>query len=554
MKTKHSKIKTNLRLAVLVILGFSFIYPNAVSALNFDDSMGGKIGPLTVNMDFCEQTDKIAGIANSFSNARWSIASGAPGVITGVLSKDSVVLEFCDFLSRVKSLSYQDALLATAEGGNKILGLGFDDQIALTRSTLDLKDVFLEPSGKAKDFSKLATASNAKKLDNYFKEVGDYSDKNHGTNFNVRDRSQIESDMARLNQLSYKRTVLNEQTNCPKPSSDSNISEIYEKEIVPLEEEKETLVEYVNFYSESLRKMGIKFSGKNDYEKYLKDLSELERFGNRYEITVRNHKVETTKKREVKSVNKEDRLAPKTEEYKAKVTKNYQTFAVIPDPEKLDKFIKKYKGPWAGYTYNQVVQNSNSLFNKPTKLVDDEFKDFSIMCNRAELGKQFDKNDPKYYDLLEEEYLKCVASTNKKIEETGGLLVFYANELFNKHKKLKETNAYIWTFESFHLGNFRTVDNENTVDENGYAQEQVACGQVENIAALNELMLKSQNVNTEINQLLVEQAMKQNALMEAQREKERQEKEAFERDQMIQREVDRRRSLDYVKYIEYPKP
>lgn len=520
-------------------------------AFAYDENTTVSLGPLQVSMKYCEQVDKISGIVNSMTTVNWPVNGGA-GITTGVLSNSSVILDFCDYMGRLKGLNLQDATNQTLDLLNKMTGNKWDDQLNFTRSTFDLKDIVLDSSGKKRPMAEMLTASNASKLNSWMKEGADLHDKSNPDDpINLRTRAQIESDMNRLNQMAYKKALLNDVSSCPTPNtSDEKLAGIYEKEIVPEQEEMAKEKEYIEFYSESLRQMGIKFADNDkSYNEFLKRLSQIENSALRYEITVRTKKVETTKRKAVKPP-KDDPTAPRTQEYKEKIDRKYQTFAVVPNDQLIENFIKDYSNKWQTYTQAQVVQRTFGILDSPIRRVEDDFKDWSLLCNVGEIKAHYDREDPKYDRKVEEELATCKEKKNAEISTTGNLLKFYVYEMHKKNKEYKEGQAHIWTFESFHMGNFRTVDGKT--DANGFAQEQVACTPISNLGALQDLALKQDALNLEINQMLVEQSMKQNKILEDQANAEKAQAEENERRRAIEIEVKRRNDQDYADKVSYP--
>ena len=524
----------------------------------FDANQTAKIGPISINLAFCEKIDKISGILNAFTNVQWPV-TGVPGITMGVLQNSNVVLDFCDFLTRLKQLDTTDKIFAAADYGNKLMGNKFDDQIGIMKSTWDVKDVFIDPSGKGRPIAKIATAANASRLNSYYKEASDYYDKhlNTGDPVNVRNRAQTEGDLNRLNQIAYEKAIITDMTNCPKTNtSNEKFSNVYEKDIVPQQAIVDTKLENMNFYSNALRRMGIKVS--NDEKKYLDYMRDLNTFETTiavYSITVRTEKAGSITKQLVTPAPKD----PKENRYKdvsTTVDKKYQTFLVNSNNNETDTFIKKYNTQWKTWTKSRAVQDSKGflsggVFEGSITKVEDEFKDNSVLCNRSEISRKVQASSSSNIDRrTDEEYKKCVETANTEISKAGGLFAFYVREYAKVINEFRVAQGKIWTIESYHLGYFRSID--GSVNPDGFTQDKVSCAPIDNLAKVNELGVKTEQVNANLNQMMVEQLMKRNQQAELERAQSQTAKEEEDRRMLIQQENSRRNSEDYSRYIGRP--
>jgi hypothetical protein len=543
---------------ISIITPLALLILTMSTAQAYDPNQTAKIGPLSINLAFCEKIDKMSGILNAFTNVQWPV-TGVPGITMGVLQRSNVVLDFCDYLTRLKQMDTTDKLWATANYGNKLMGNKFDDQIGIMRSTWDIKDVFIDSSGKHRPLAKIATASNASKMNSYYKEVTDYYDKhlNTGDPVNVRNRAQMEGDLNRLNQIAYQKSIIVDMTNCPKTTTKNDkYANVYENDVVPQQAIADAKQENINFYSNALRRMGIKLSNdEKKYTDYLRDLNTYETSVALYVITVRTEQAGSITKVAVSPAPKD----PKENRYKDQTTtvdKKYQTFQVENHNDEIDTFSKKYNTAWKTWTKSQSVQQtrgflSGGLFGDSVAKIEDEFKDPNVFCNRSEISRKLAGSSPSTLQKrTDEEYSKCVSESNTAISKAGGLFAFYVNQYAKEIQAYRVAQGKIWTIESYHLGYFRTVD--GTVNADGFTQDKVSCAPIDNLAKVNELGLQTEQINANLNQMIVEQLMKKNQQAELDRAQAQTAKEEEERRMLIQQETQRRNSWDYSKYKDYP--
>lgn len=504
----------------------------------------------TINKESCSHLDKLSSITNQMTTVNWKVLGS--GVTTGVVTNPSAIVDMCNTVFRLKNLELQDQINTGLDMFNKMSGNKYDDQISLARQAWDLQSIAIDRSGKQRPFAQMVTSANAGKLNRFIKNSAGYYDKHINPNdpINLKNQAQREADMNRLGKVAYKKALLSDISSCPKPTGKQVDPAIYEKEIVPQLEAMDGEEAYMDFYRESLKKMGVKMSPTPAYHKeFIKKLSNLEANGVRYDITVDTKNTQTTRSREIKQTS-DDPMAKKTEEYKDTIKTKYQTFRAVPDPEALDQLIKQYAGKWDDYIMSRSTETTKGLLNGPSLRVEDEFKDWSLLCNRGDIRKTLDANHPNYERLFEIEYQKCKDQKNKEIKDQGGLFKVYATEFFNKIQSFKNKQAHVWTFESYHLGYFRSVNGE--VNADGFTQEEAKCTPINNMAALESMALEQDALNLEINQMLVEQAMKQTELQTQAMAKKKADEDELKRRREIEDEVRRRNALEYSSKVNFP--
>lgn len=521
---------------------------------SFDENQTFNVAGVKLSAKICAQLDKISAFTSQLTNVNWTV-TGAPGITMGVITNPSVILDFCNALNQMQHLSIADASFAALELGNKMMGNKFDDELNFMRETYDLSATTIDMSGKGRGLAGLYSANYARRLNSWMKTTSNIHDKYRPDDpINLQTRQQKEADMQRLSRLASRRAVLNDLTDCPKGrTGDEKIANLYQKDVLPVEEKLDIYKGYVEHFRETLKQMAIPSIARSEFENFLMDLSSVEVNGVSYDIEVATKTVDTVKRVEIKKTSTTQPTDPRSKEVTEKLQQKYQLFKLKENPELLSKFLKKYYPYWDTYSKLEGTSTIKNLANNPVKNnVERQFTDYSLLCNKAEIRQKNNLNteDSDYFDKLNELFDQCKIEKDIEISAAGGLFKHHAEELQKYNKLLKEAQAYIWTFESYYFGYFRAV--EGQVDQ-GITQEKATCSQVGNLGYINDLMAKQGSLNLEINQELVAETMKQNALLEQEKaDKEKALKEA-ERKRRIDEEVSRRMSHEFSGQIAVPR-
>lgn len=526
-----------------------------------------KIGPFSVDLKFCRDIDKWSGILSAYSNIQLPV-TGVPGIMTGMLSTTSPLIDFCQYLTQMASLDTEGQIFKTLEYANKLSGNQHDDEMNLLQETWGMTTTIydMEKGGFKKGVWE--SASTHRRLNRLIRTAGDYYDKKSGTDtpLDIQTRAEAERDMERLARLSYRRALINETMKCPKPDqSNEEFNTVYDKEIAPQEEMIEQLSVYTDFYRMALLSMGPKFLNKKEINDYIDSVNRLALSSSYFFSEVKQKKAETTRMRSVNDNKRTKATDPKVESYKEKINLNYQVFKVRVETSILQQFTKKYAKKWRSYTTNQGMQSSRGMLTDEQggygfmsgnkRKVEDEFKDFSLLCNKGKIAQRFDRNDPEFENKRQQAYDQCVKTTSSDIRKQGGLLEYYAQDLFQKERRIKELRGNIWTAESFYLGRFRNITEGQSKDSvDGFAQQEVQCAPINNLATLNQMSLKQQAANAELNQMIVEQLFKQNSLREAELADKRKKEEEAKRLAEIEKERQRRKNSEYHPHVNIPDP
>lgn len=496
------------------------------------------LGGISVDTSFCEQYDKWSSIISAYSSVIMPVG-GAMGVTTGMMTNTSVLVDYCQFLTGLKHMGLQGEINMAANIANKMSGDQFNKEINLTRDLFDMSSsvVDLEKGGQKKGVWQ--SAATHRRLVRTMKSSADYA------GVDMKTRSEKQADMARLARISYQRSVLKETVKCPAPPADNeDWNRVQEKEVIPLENQVEILEEYIKGYQLALLEMGRKFVSSNEYDKYVKDLENVVYRSNSMSAEFRDKSVETTKLQKVAAdPNPEDPTAKRTEEVKSKINQKYQVFTPRANLAFKNEFLKKYNTLWNYYVKGTAYTTTRGILNGPTKRVEDEFKDFSILCNRGKYAEQFDRQDSDYSNKVHNAMAECKKTSTASIEASGGLFQYYVDAIVQRDGMMKMNLAKLWSLESEYLGYTRIVT-EGTPNgaAEAFSQPESTCAPLNNIAKMAEIQLKQQALEAELNQETVEQIMKQNAILESEENRRKQEKEAQERRNRINEEIQRRKT------------
>lgn len=496
-----------------------------------------QLGPLSVDMSFCEQYDKWSSIISAYSNIIMPVG-GAMGITTGTMMNTSVLVDFCQFMTSLQHLSLQGQVNMAVNLANKMSGEQFTKEIGLTRDLFDITSsvVDLEKGGMKKGAA--TSTSTHRRLAQFMKDGADYA------GIEMKTKAEKQADMARLARLSYQRTVLKETVKCPAPpTNNESWNEIQEKEVIPLENNTEILEEYIKGYQQALLAMGRKVIDPREYEKYVKDLEDLVMRSSTLSSEFVTKSVETTTLEKVKAPNPEDPMAKRAEEKKGKLDQKYQKFTVRSNPNYKNEFVKKYAPIWNYYVKATAYTTTYGIANKAESRVENEFKDDSILCNRGKYAEQFDRQDPEYHTKVQRAIKQCKENSSQAISSSGGLFQFYAESLYQRDVMLKTNLARLWGLESEHLGYTRIIS-EGTPAEAGeiFSQPEAQCAPMNNIAKMAEIQLKQQALEAELTQETVEQLMKQNSLLEREEMRKEEEKREQDRRNRINEEIRRRKT------------
>jgi hypothetical protein len=506
------------------------------------------IGPFEVTKGFCEQHENLSGIINAFSNVKWPV-TGVPGIAMGLLSTDNVIVTYCDFIIKLEQLDTEEAIWAAAELGNELFDNKFDDHLELAKDTWDLANT---PGANLTegefDKSKILTPRYAKRLNNYFRDSTSFYNKHVADSasgeIDNRTRSQREGDLAKMVNLSRKKAILDDRTNCANiddKKDKTNFESIQENEVDPLQDEIDEFNDTANEHRDMINDMIYKItSDEKDMVKFIKEFNHLTHYHTQLKSEWKKYNESSTERVEKGNVDTTDALADKTEVKTKTIEQNYQEYKVVENPKELDTFNGSWGKRWKDHVTTGVASNHKGLLANPRAKVEAEYDDFSTECGRGKLSREnsLDDEDPDYDRKLEKLEVDCKEKGRLSVAKAGGLFQSHVIKYTDALKEAKVRRAKIWTLESKYLGVNRSVAFSTKKDkpwEPEYKREVVTCSDSSSPALIQKQSQEIQKLNVEYASLTVEQQIKQNALIETRMQGEASERENVDRARRIQR-------------------
>lgn len=494
-------------------LAATFIFVLSLSAKAVD------LGPFEVTYAFCKDTQKIGSILNAFQLTQWPVA-GLPGVVIGMSQRTSPVVDLCSYITQVKSADTADAIFMSAEKLNTISKKGYDDELALSKATFSLSSSVYDFNKGKRRAASLDSVYTAGKFGGYMAKINKYQAKKQ----REEEQQQEQEKVLELARLARERAIIQEASQCPVPKSDKDFTAVYQNEYEPVIKKKTYFEKDSEFLYQQLVQMGPRFIKNTLKWKEFDDaLKKLYATGITYDVSNRNETVSSTEKTGERNA---DGTA-KTQ--KVDKQKTSQIFTARINDKAFSDFFGKYSAAWSNWAGDYWYSVSRE--EGGAQRLQSEFGAIANDCNPARLGgEQFDDYDPRAVNELEKRKASC--ESNKQIDRrrAQNLFEYYVKELKQSLFMYKQYNGKIWTMDSYYLGRNRVVT-VSMKDE--VAKENVVCSDNLSIADMQLLSLKSQTVNTQLNETIATESMKQSTMMENQLEAEQQEREEMK----VRREI-----------------
>jgi hypothetical protein len=532
----------------------------------YAQDQSAQIGPVNVNLGFCEDVQYLSSIMTSLTTINWPL-QGSVGFTLGIATNPNVILDFCSLLYDISQLSTAEALFRSAEYLNKLTGNKWDDHLYLSRSLYDTgTSTFTFRDGKPSLKDGVDAQMLASRLNNSVRDIGEWSNKyvTQDDPVDVRSRNEIESDVGRLAQIAYSQKKYSNLNKCPQPGYNDlppdalkEYEEVYQKQQVIVEDsrdERDVIYRY-------LLDMGVRIVNKHDVETdgVVARKSSFDRAYNLFSTRLNDLLVnavvlteEDPKTRKVKSQTiKEIKTKsddPMDDKYKAvdtKIDQKYQNFKVTEDKKYLKEFKENYAERWNEYVTKMKYSSSFNLAggafgagSAPERAIESEFSNTSMFCPPEQMKKGLDIEDPKFDLKYKKKMDACLDNAGEKVENANGLLAMYADRIFELNRKIKNGEKKIFTFGSKYFGNYYKIETKNvkTKYQPAFVREEVTCQQSTNVTDLQMIANKQQAVANEYNQIAAEKLLELNAMEKSRRDKERRDEE--ERD--IRRKLERR--------------
>lgn len=501
-----------------------------------------ELGPFEVTYTFCKDTQKIGTILNAFQLSQWPVA-GLPGIVVGVTQRTSPIVDLCSYLTQVKNADTAEAIYLSAEKLNTITKAGIDDELALTKATFRLANSHYDFSKGKRRAASLDAVYTADSIGQYMRKLNKYQSRKK----TEQEEREQQEEIVKLAQLSRDRAIIKEAINCPEPKTESDFSEIFDKEYQPLFSRRDYYQKDVEFLTSQLQLLAPRFvKNVTQWKDYNQKLQSMIDSGATYKTAIRREQVKTFKKSDVPNERGEFTMNPTT------LTRDVQYWSATTNNGVFSEFESTFVYQWREFV-NTKFGDAKRIDNtrarslnmhwkvehtpeiEKEKEVMAEFADIANDCNIARLnGVNHDELDPEQKYRAEEKKKQC--DENRSLVDKSralALLSYYVRELKTSLKLYKDYNSKIWTLESKYSGRNRVVTVNKT---NEVSKEEVVCSDELSVADMQLLAVKSQAVNAALNEALVTENMKLAILAENEekREQEKREEEQARKEMALQ--------------------
>lgn len=491
-----------------------------------------KLGPFAIGYEFCQKIQSIAPILQAYSSVQWPVI-GAPGMTFGIVQNESAVLKICDYLTQLQSLNTEGAIFHSARFLNELTGKKWDSHLAQADLTWNVANSLydLRGNGKARKGA-LASAQTHKQMVEFADKTAKYyqtqfPDANRrGPPEGIEEKHERRAKLEKIAQLSNTRSILKEASACPAPEGKTDYQKKFVTEVIPEQENIKRMEERVQFYYQTMLRMGPDFMVEIDeMQKYRNDLENLIDNGFQYKVTPGSTTV--TRKVATGKVKKVDTSVSPTgtqPEVKDEVTKrDYQKIRAIPNMQLWNEFRTKYVKAWEQYINSQFLSTGTfGLFDGKKGHIESKYRSYAFECSEQQVALTLpvqDRNDARYYPFLQEAQEKCKERLTVREQEFKNIMDRYVALMQNDLQSAKSSQARIWTFESLYLGTMPIEENSTNVATNKAQSER----QLKNIQApetdcrgeftpaeMAKLDIELQNVELALNEEIVKQNSERN--------------------------------------------
>lgn len=488
-----------------VIISLNLLFTPQAKAVN--------LGPFAVTDSFCQDFSKIGGLLNSFQIVQWPVA-GAPGIVTGLTQRTSIIHDLCDFLNQLAQLDGVNAVFFSANYLNELTGKKWDHHLKQADKTWNLANSIYDFDNGGVRQGALTSQSTARDLNDWMESTYSW----HAKTFNneeayIKHRQEREGDMQNFSKASYQKAILKEATNCPTAPDNVNYQKIYSSKIQPIEVKREDYKEDVAFFKQQLYYMGPYFMNNDgELQNYIKGLQLMERDAVTYKMAEKNKNQTTYKNSNNKDA--EDHVIAK----KQKMTVKTYTYSTSTDTKIFNDFKTKWLNQWGSYVTAKWTSSGSfgALTGDAKQSVENDFIDLGYECNPSRLQRGLNHEAPDYDKQVEKLMTDCKKNTSSNQKKAQNLLEYYVNQYEESLTNFKNSNAAIWTFESESAGINHLVSTQSSTDSSGstFQQEQVSCSEKLSPAELGLLQVKQNNVQNDLAEMQVKESIKQSTIME----------------------------------------
>lgn len=487
----------------------------------------------------CDNISKIGAIMNAFQVVNWQ-AIGAPAVVLGMSQRDNPLMEFCAYLNQLDQLATEDAIFFSANYLNELTDAKAEEHINWARSTWTLKSTVYDGYKEAKNNSK---SENLTLLAAHSAELNDWIDNTYyigtksfkGTGSNISTRSDREREMQMIAQESAKSALYSSAANCANSEKLSDKQrgkefEEYQKALANHQKMTDKEEEALEFYTDKMRKMTSKIAYSVDNQKeYLDMIDELRTSTIKYRpptpIKVKystmfpveekvGGKVSYKKDSEGNVVYKEKKVERAAytykleyndalvEKIKEELSSKWKSYVVANLKNKGS--LKFFETPWNKgnlSAWEEVEEEFVDREREKEKERENETQNFNHTCAEKRVQEERGlvraetEGQDQFNARVKVEVDKCLKNQNITLGEAKNLMSYYIQQTVNSLRKIRQSEANIWTMESKLLGRNRLIPLSK--NNSGSAIE-AKCDDKLEPGQIMELQLKQQAVTNSL--------------------------------------------------------
>jgi hypothetical protein len=489
----------------------------------------------------CDNIQKLGAIMNAFQIINWQ-AIGMPAVVLGMSQRANPLMDFCAYLTQLDQLSTEDAIFFSANYLNELTDAKAEEHISWARNTWTLKNSIQDGNIERLKNDPSSFSNNLGFVAAYSSELNDWIDNTYyigtktasGKGERLGTRTEREMEMQMIAQESAKSALYSSSANCAnsdKLSDKQRGKEIteYQKSLDKHKRMMDKEQEAVEFYTDRMRKMTAKIAYSQDNQKeYLDMIDDLRTKSIRYRPPT------STKVKYTTMLPVEEKRGGKVT-YKRKkdgqvvyAEKKVERVAYIYKLEYNDALIEKIREELSSKWKSYVTANlkSKGLLKINTKWnqgslsaweeVEEEFVDrdrekerekenetenFNFTCAEKRVQEERgivrlpNEGQEQFNVRVKIEVDRCLKKQQITMGEAKNLMNYYVQQTINSLRRMRQSEAEIWTMESKLLGRNRLIPlNKN----NPGSAIEAKCDDKLEPGQIMELQLKQQAVTNNL--------------------------------------------------------
>lgn len=440
------------------------------------------------------------------------------GFTIGLVQYDSVIMQTCNLLINLDRVNTQSGILMTGNYLNQLTANKFDNELNTVDSVFNLSNSLYDFTSGAFRQGSLTNANNHQKALNLMDNITKvYNKRTKNKNEGLETKSQRRAELEAVTRASYKRAIIEEATTCPSPQGNKDFVKQWQ-DYVPQREDrvKEETIK-ADYYYDTFTKMGPDFiTDTAELQEYLNLLNTLRHNSIRYRTTTGTYSEDDT---EITS-QLDKQGYPKKK--KVKKTRGINLFTAAIDSQVVNAFRTKFSKKWEAYIKGEVLSAGLfGLMDDKKGRIEAKYRNYAFECSEIQLSRTIGLNpsDPAYYNLLNQEQIKCRNRLNVRENEMQSLFENYLNRLALSLTVSARNQVEVWNFEAQKMGYNREISTSELSGAPGnYQQTKISCSNKLEISELKRLSVENKKINNELKETWAK-AKIQNNLIKQEKEK-----------------------------------